>query len=264
MSMAPRDFPDDDDDGDHSQPDAHDDADLGFDAGPPAGALDPLAAFLKELEDLDSMSGPDIMAAIADLPVPQEGFVDGMAFQDAVEVLVGKTHVMKSYMISYMISLQAKLLPAHNMENSRAFTRSERILLDHQNLKRMNAVDLRDLIRDVLHNPEFNASEVDHDMHERLMHAVEEGEMEIIDMWQDGDLVTDQMLRAVWARLRDRLCSLDSPSSMVEVTTAYATHFTDMYVDKHTGKHMTGDRVRILLLTLPFLLRDLIAPEVWP
>ena len=75
-------------------------------------------------------------------------------------------------------------------------------------------------------------------------------------------LVTDQMLRAVWARLRDRLSSLDSPSSMVEVTTAYATHFTDMYVDKHTGKHMTGDRVRILLLTLPFLLRDLIAPEV--
>jgi len=189
MSMAPRDFPDDDDDGDHSQPDPHDDADLGFDAGPPAGALDPLAAFLKELEDLDSMSGPDIMAAIADLPVPQEGFVDGMAFQDAVEV--GKTHVMKSYMISYMISLQAKLLPAHNMEDSRAFTRSERILLDHQNLKRMNAVDLRDLIRDVLHNPEFNASEVDHDMHERLMRAVEEGEMEIIDMWQDGDGAQD-------------------------------------------------------------------------
>jgi len=191
MSMAPCDFPDDDDDGDHSQPDAHDDADLGFDAGPPAGALDPLAAFLKELEDLDSMSGPDIMAAMADLPFPQEGFVDGMAFQDAVEVLVGKTHVMKSYMISYMISLQAKLLPAHNMENSRAFTRSERILLDHQNLKRMNAVDLRDLIRDVLHNPEFNASEVDHDMHERLMRAVEEGEMEIIDMWQDGDGAQD-------------------------------------------------------------------------
>ena len=56
------------------------------------GALDSLAAFLKELEDLDSMSGPDIMAAIADLPVPQEGFVDGMAFQDAVKV--GKTHVL--------------------------------------------------------------------------------------------------------------------------------------------------------------------------
>ena len=61
--------------------------------------------------------------------------------------------------------MQAKLLPAHDMEDSRAFTRSERILLDHQKLKRMSAVDLRDLIRDVLHNPEFNASEVDHYMH---------------------------------------------------------------------------------------------------
>ena len=86
-----------------------------------------------------------------------------------------------------MISLQAKLLPAHKVEDGRAFTRSERILLDHQKLKRMSAVDLRDLIRDVLHNPEFNAGEVDHDMHERLMRAVEEGEMDILDMWQDGD-----------------------------------------------------------------------------
>ena len=49
---------------------------------------------------------------------------------------------------------------------------------------------------------------------------------------------------------------------MVEVTPAYETHFIDMYVDKHTGKHLTGDRVRILLLTLPFLPQDLIAPEV--
>jgi hypothetical protein len=75
-------------------------------------------------------------------------------------------------------------------------------------------------------------------------------------------LVSDAKMRGVWARLRDRLSSLDSSSTMVEVTPAYATHFIDMYVDKHTGKHMTGDRVRILLLTLPFLLRGLIAPEV--
>ena len=78
----------------------------------------------------------------------------------------------------------------------------------------------------------------------------------------DRPLVTDAMMRGVFGRLRDRLTSLDSSSSMVEVTAAYATHFMDMYVDKHTGKHMTGDRVRILLLTLPFVLRDLIAPEV--
>jgi len=78
----------------------------------------------------------------------------------------------------------------------------------------------------------------------------------------DRPVVSDAKMRGVWTRLRDRMSSLDSSSSMVEVTSAYATHFIDMYVDKHTGKHMTGDRIRILLLTLPFLLRDLIAPEV--
>ena len=35
-----------------------------------------------------------------------------------------------------------------------------------------------------------------------------------------------------------------------------------MYINEHDGKHMTGDRMKILLLNLPFLLRDLVAPEV--
>ena len=103
MSMEPRDFPEGDDDGDHSQPDhARMLTTTLILASMPVLQQGHLAAFLKELdsllEDLYSMSGPDIMAAIADLPVPQEGFVDCMAFQDAVEV--GKTYVIKSYMIS--------------------------------------------------------------------------------------------------------------------------------------------------------------------
>ena len=78
----------------------------------------------------------------------------------------------------------------------------------------------------------------------------------------DKPLVPDAMFRGVFGRLRDRLTSLDSSSSMVKVAAAYATHVMDMYVDKHTGKHMTSDRVRILLLTLPSVLRDLIEPEM--
>ena len=78
----------------------------------------------------------------------------------------------------------------------------------------------------------------------------------------DSPLVPDAMLRRIWTRLRDQLSLLDFASSIVKVTTAYATHFMDIYVDKHTGKHMTGNRVRILLPTLPFLLRDLVAQEV--
>ena len=51
-------------------------------------------------------------------------------------------------------------------------------------------------------------------------------------------VVSDAMLRGVWTRLRDRLSSLDSSSTMVEVISADATLFIDMYVDKHTGKHI--------------------------
>ncbi len=49
---------------------------------------------------------------------------------------------------------------------------------------------------------------------------------------------------------------------MIEVTPAYAAHFYDMYVKNHDGKHMTGDRIKILLLNLPFMLQDLILPAV--
>ena len=74
------------------------------------------------------------------------------------------------------------------------------------------------------------------------------------------------MLKGVWERLRDRLSAIDSSTSMIKVTVEYAAHFYDMYIyiyiEGHTGKHLSGDRIRILLLNLPFLFRDLIAPKV--
>ncbi len=50
---------------------------------------------------------------------------------------------------------------------------------------------LKDLIQRVLHHPDFNADEVDHDMHECLMRAVEDGDIEVIDMWEEGDGLQD-------------------------------------------------------------------------
>jgi hypothetical protein len=82
---------------------------------------------------------------------------------------------------------------------------------------------------------------------------------------KDGNkkyVISKKMMAGVWARLRDRLASIGSSTSMVEVSSDYAAHFHDMFVKNHDGKHMTGDRIKILLLNLPFMLRDLIAPEV--
>ena len=75
-------------------------------------------------------------------------------------------------------------------------------------------------------------------------------------------IISKQRLKTVFARLRNRLSSLDSSTSTIEVSSDYASHFYDMYIKQHDGKHMTSDRMKILLLNLPFLLRDLLRPEV--
>jgi hypothetical protein len=49
---------------------------------------------------------------------------------------------------------------------------------------------------------------------------------------------------------------------MIVVTPDYAARFHDMSVKNHDRMHMTGDRIKILLLNLLFMLRDLTLPEV--
>ena len=39
----------------------------------------------------------------------------------------------------------------------------------------------------MLHHPDFDPDDVDHDMHERLMAAIDEGDLEVIDLKEDGD-----------------------------------------------------------------------------
>ena len=39
----------------------------------------------------------------------------------------------------------------------------------------------------MLHHPDFDPDDVDHDMHERLMAAIEKGDLEVIDLKEDGD-----------------------------------------------------------------------------
>ena len=60
MFMLPRDFQQDEREDDHCPPDPHDEADFEHGGGAPARAdpLDSLANFIKELQDLSSMSCP--------------------------------------------------------------------------------------------------------------------------------------------------------------------------------------------------------------
>jgi hypothetical protein len=75
-------------------------------------------------------------------------------------------------------------------------------------------------------------------------------------------LVTNALLEAVWKRLSDRLASVVADTSMITLSTAYAAHFHDIYIDGKENAKMTGDCMKMLMLTLPFMVCDLIAPEV--
>ncbi len=75
-------------------------------------------------------------------------------------------------------------------------------------------------------------------------------------------LVTTGRIEAVWKRLADCFATVVADTSMITLSTAYAAHFHDIYIDGKENAKMTGDQMKMLMLTLPFMVRDLIAPEV--
>ena len=75
-------------------------------------------------------------------------------------------------------------------------------------------------------------------------------------------LLTTARLGAVWKRLSDRFKTVVADTSMITLSNEYSTHFHDIYVDGKENAKMTGDRKKMLMLTLPFMVWDLITPEV--
>jgi hypothetical protein len=82
-------------------------------------------------------------------------------------------------------------LPPLDADAANIFSLSERILQDHFRRHNTSAAKLKDLTH---HHPDFNADDVDHDMQGRLMRALEEGYIEVIDMWEDVDGPQDNTL----------------------------------------------------------------------
>jgi hypothetical protein len=67
----------------------------------------------------------------------------------------------------------------------------------------------------------------------------------------------------VWKRLSSRFKTVVADTSMITLSNEYSIHFHDLFIDGKENAKMTGDRMKMLMLTLPFMVRDLIAPEVF-
>ena len=81
---------------------------------------------------------------------------------------------------------QDKLIPPLAPEAACIITGSEQILNDYASASSLTATDIKRLIEDVLHNPDFNDDDVDTDMLELLANSIDSGDLEIINMHQEG------------------------------------------------------------------------------
>ena len=77
--------------------------------------------------------------------------------------------------------------PLDPQEASGIITGSEQILKDYASASSLNTKDIKRLIEYALHNPNFNADDVDTDMLERFANSIHSGDLEIISMHQEGD-----------------------------------------------------------------------------
>ena len=82
---------------------------------------------------------------------------------------------------------QDRLIPPLAPEAAGIITGSEQILKEYASASSLNARDIKRLSEVVLHNPDFNADDVDTDMLERLADSIDSGNLEIINMHQEGD-----------------------------------------------------------------------------
>jgi hypothetical protein len=63
---------------------------------------------------------------------------------------------------------------------------SQSLIQDHVKKCKTGTAELKDLIQEVLHHPDFNVSEVCTDMYKRLMRCLEAGDIEVIALWEEG------------------------------------------------------------------------------
>ena len=66
-------------------------------------------------------------------------------------------------------------------------------------------------------------------------------------------LIKNGRLKTVWTRLADHLSTVISDTSMMTISSAYSAHFSDMHINGKENAKLTGDRMKMLMLSLPLV-----------
>jgi hypothetical protein len=124
--------------------------------------------------------------------------------------------------------------PLQPLEAAGLISRSEQILKQYASKASLTAKDLIGLIQEVLHNPEFNADDVDTDMLKRFADAIDSGDLEINSMHKEGD-------GAQKLELFKRPAEKVLRELMADVRLAGCQHFAfKEYLDPHGNRLFAG------------------------
>jgi len=124
--------------------------------------------------------------------------------------------------------------PLQPLEAAGLISRSEQILKQYASKASLTAKDIIALIQDVLHNPEFNADDVDTDMLKRFADSIDSGDLEIISMHKEGD-------GAQKLELFKRPAEKVLRELMADVRLAGCQHFAfKEYLDPHGNRLFAG------------------------
>ena len=107
----------------------------------------------------------------------------------------------------FCLCCQLGHLPPLDIDAAGLFSKSERLIQEHVRKYKTGAAELKDLIQQVLHHPDFDPAHVDHDMHERLMKCIEDEDIQVIDLWEQGDGNQEVLLRICCTRDLHSRCS---------------------------------------------------------
>ena len=91
--------------------------------------------------------------------------------------------------------------------------------------------------------------------------------LDLVTVDKNGDkhpLLSNEAVARVFKRLADWLQGVVSDTSTITITLEYAAYFLEVFVKKTDGAKFTSDRIRFLMLSLPLVVRDRIASEVYP
>jgi hypothetical protein len=105
---------------------------------------------------------------------------------------------------------QGGLLPVLDRDAVDVITGSEHVLKSYADKHSLTATAIVDLTKNVLKNPDFNANDVDTDMLQRLQAAIDSGDLQVINMHKDGGgpQVLELFVRPVEKVLRDLIGDL--------------------------------------------------------